>query len=97
MSKSDMKRRNVMGDRPMSDGLDMKNGKTFEASDEYLYQKKIEELIVQRDKLAEGLKFYADENNWDEDPAKGWGDWYLIESTDRGNLARQTLKDAGVE
>lgn len=52
-SKSEMKRLNVMAGREINDGLDMKNGETFEAESEYLYQRKIEELEAEVERMGE--------------------------------------------
>ena len=73
-----------MGEVNMSD-LNTKNGKTFEAETEYLYQKKLEELITQRDKLAEALKTIRDFKTDAETEQYS------------GEIARMALKDAGLE
>ena len=46
------------------DDLEHKNGKRFSATDEYLYQKKIEELGERERKLREALEWYADVDNY---------------------------------
>lgn len=43
-------------------------------------------------KLIEALKFYANKKHWGE-PGADTRDWYLIESSDRGDTAKIALKE----
>lgn len=71
--------------------LDTKNGKPFEASDEYLYQKKIEELNLLLDIATEALEFYA-KIKWQ----MAQDDGRLIQLTEAGKpigaIAREALE-----
>lgn len=51
----------------MSDTLDTKNGKPFEASDEYLYQKKIDELNLRLDIATGALEAVRSQMCWEMD------------------------------
>ena len=54
------------------------------------YNTRIHDLTAQCEGLVKALEFYADKKNWGE-PSSDMRNWYVIESTDRGEKARAAL------
>lgn len=50
-------------------------------------------MLKDLESMAKALEFYSLKRNWGEPKDVDMRDWYIIESTDRGDKAREALKN----